>query len=81
MWTESSASATLSRAMRNTMDGTYEDALRNFELLLKPDPDAYRFFEIYQHSYVILGATRLADIYPQARPIVEEWIRRNPLPF
>lgn len=67
--------------MRNTTDGKYEDALRDFNLLLKPDPDAYMFFVGYQHSYVILGVQRLAVVYPPAQAVVDEWLKNNPRPF
>ncbi len=81
MWTVQSAAAAFSRAMRNTTEGKYEDALRDFERLLEPAPKAYQFFLAYQHSYVILGAKDLATLYPPAQIVVDEWLKNNPWPF
>ncbi len=78
MWTQKSASDAYWRAEQSLQQGAYEEALRDFALLLRPDPDAYPFFRGFQCSYVILGAKRLARVYPQAIDIVDEWQRNNP---
>jgi hypothetical protein len=77
MWTEESAADTLWRACRSTEMGDFDEAMRVFELLLKPAPDACKFFAGFQYSYVRLGAKRLAEVHPAAQTLVDDWEREN----
>ena len=77
MWTSDSASKAFYLAQNNCEMGNYEEALKEFDSLLKADPEDYAFFKGFQCSYVLQGAQRLAEVYPPATAIVDEWKSRN----
>lgn len=77
MWTSDSASKAFYLAQKNCEMGNYQEALQGFDSLLKADPEDYAFFIGFQCSYVLQGTQRLAEVYPPATAIVDEWKSRN----
>jgi hypothetical protein len=57
----------LAQAKKNRDKGNHADSLRDFSCLMRANPNAFPFFNLFQRTYVLSGLLELAKNYPDAR--------------
>jgi hypothetical protein len=67
----------LAQAKKNRDKGNHADSLRDFSCLMRADPHAFPFFNLFQRTYVLSGLLELAKNYPEARRELEYLLREK----
>jgi tetratricopeptide (TPR) repeat protein len=67
----------LAQAKKNRDLGNHADSLRDFSYLMRANPNAFPFFNLFQRTYVLSGLLELAKNYPAARKEMEYLLREK----
>ena len=67
----------LAQATKDRELGRHAAALEGFARLMRADPNAVPFFQLFQRTYVLSGLVALAQSYPDARAELEDLLQER----